>query len=82
MSWGEFSILLYGLGADTPLARVVSIRSEDDPKRVKEMPPEHKRIRNEWRQRQFEKKPQIEKDKMMEELQTTVLRMVRGLAAD
>ncbi len=48
MSWAEFRQLLCGLDAETPLGRIVSIRAEKDPKRLKEFTPEMRRIRSEW----------------------------------
>ena len=76
MSWKEFSILLNGLGADTPLVKVVSIRSEDDPKVVREMTKEQKQIRNAWRRRQFEKKPPKDQEEMMANLQNAIKGMI------
>ena len=51
MSWDEFSTLLSGLNAETPLGHVVSIRSETDKERLKRFTPAEQRIRNEWRSR-------------------------------
>lgn len=52
MKWQEFAALLYGLGADTPLGRIVSIRSEEDKDVIKHFTKDQKRIRSEWRVRQ------------------------------
>ena len=49
MTWDEFITLLAGIGGDTPLGRIVSIRSETDKDRIKHFTPEEKKIRNEWR---------------------------------
>ena len=46
--WPEFITLVSGLMHDTPLGQVMSIRSEKDPKRLREFTPEQRRIRNEW----------------------------------
>lgn len=48
MTWDEFTTLLAGIGPETPLGAIVSIRSEKDPERIKTFTPEQKRIRNEW----------------------------------
>ena len=64
MSWMEFRALLEGLGADTPLGRIVSIRSEQDRDVLKNFTPEQKRIRNEWRKRKAE---EISKEDLDEE---------------
>lgn len=52
MSWSEFTTLLAGLNGDTPLGNVVRIRSEKDPKMLKQFTQEQKRIRAEWRRKQ------------------------------
>lgn len=49
MKWDEFKDMLSGLGPDTPLGRIVAIRSEDDPETLKCFNLEQKRIRMEWR---------------------------------
>lgn len=48
MSWDEFCSLLTGIMYNTPLGRIVEIRSEKDPKVIKEFSKEEKRIRNNW----------------------------------
>ncbi len=49
MSWDEFSALLRGLDSETPLGRIVRIRSEQDSNVLKSFTPEQRRIREEWR---------------------------------
>ncbi len=49
MTWGEFSTLLAGIDSESPLGRIVSIRSENDKEKLKKFSPEERRIRNEWR---------------------------------
>lgn len=51
MCWDEFTTLLAGLCGDTPLGRIVSIRSEKDQERLKHFTPEERKIRNEWAMR-------------------------------
>ena len=48
MSWGEFCSLLSGLMPDTPLGQIVGIRSEKDPKKIKNFTKEQRKIRNDW----------------------------------
>lgn len=48
MSWAEFCSLLSGLMHDTPLGRIVAIRSEKNPKTIKEFTKEEREIRNRW----------------------------------
>ena len=51
MSWREFSYLLSGLSGETPLGRIVSIRAENDPERLRDFTPEERKIRNEYRKK-------------------------------
>lgn len=51
MSWQEFSYYLSGLGSDTPLGKIVSIRAETDPETLKDFTPEQKKIRSEYLQK-------------------------------
>ena len=51
MKWVEFRALISGLGPDTPLGRIVSIRSENNPDILKGFTKEQRKIRNEWRKR-------------------------------
>jgi hypothetical protein len=48
MSWSEFCSLLSGIMHDTPLGSIVSIRSEKDPKIIKDFTKEQRKIRNDW----------------------------------
>ena len=50
ISFLEFKQLLVGLNGDTALGNVVRIRSEKDPKKIKEMTNHEKQIRTEWQQ--------------------------------
>lgn len=55
MSWNEFCSLLTGIMYDTPLGRVVDIRSQKDKKIIEQFSPEEKRIRDEWLKRKHKK---------------------------
>ena len=77
MKWQEFSVYLNGLGPETPLGRIVAIRSEDDAERIKQMSPAEKKVRNEWRRRQAAKRTPAELDAMYTELQTAVKGMIK-----
>jgi len=48
MSWSEFSSLLTGIMAETPLGQIVSIRAEKDPNNLKNFTKEQRKIRNDW----------------------------------
>lgn len=51
MKWDEFCSLLRGLSADSPLGRIVQIRAENDPERLKYFIAHQKKIRSDWRNR-------------------------------
>ena len=51
MPWEEFKQLLAGISPDTPLGRMVSIRSEADKNVLKHFTKEQRRIRSEWQRR-------------------------------
>lgn len=48
MKWHEFRALLAGIGPDTPLGRVVAIRSEQDEEMLKNFTPEQRKIHDDW----------------------------------
>ena len=52
MKWGEFTSLLEGINAETVLGNVVRIRSEKDPKKIKDFTKQERQIRNEWLNKQ------------------------------
>ena len=49
MKWDEFRDMLIGLGPDTALGRIVSIRAEDRKEMLEQLTPDQLRIRSEWR---------------------------------
>lgn len=48
ISCKEFRQLLSGINGDTPLGYVVQVRSEKNPKKIREMTANEKKIRTEW----------------------------------
>lgn len=78
MKWEEFKALLSGLGPDTPLGRMVQIRSEEDEELLKYFTPEQKRIRREWRLGEAKEKPKEELDAVLESLKQAFIRMAGG----
>lgn len=79
MSWMEFRALLEGLGPDTPLGRIVSIRSEQDKDVLKNFTPEQKRIRNEWRKRKAGEISKEDLDEALESFKSLFIRMAGGI---
>lgn len=77
MSWREFSYLINGLSGDTPLGRIVSIRAEDDPERLKEFTKEEKQIRNEYRRKSATKKTEKEVDRALEGIKQAFIGMAQ-----
>lgn len=75
MSWGEFAAYVNGLGPDTPLGRIVSIRAEKDPQVLKEFTADQKRIRSEYQRKQAMKKPQSEVNNALEMFKQAFVRM-------
>lgn len=51
MKWNEFASLLSGIGADSPLGRLVQIRLEDDKDVLKNFTSSQRKIRYKWRSR-------------------------------
>lgn len=75
MAWEEFRQLLSGLGPDTPLGRIVAIRSETDKETLKHFTKEQRRIRNEWTQRRAKSVTPKQTEDVIEQLRTAFLDM-------
>lgn len=60
ISWSEVKMLISGLLPDTPLGKVIQIRSENNKDILKTYTPEMHKIRNDWRNR-------LAKDKLKDE---------------
>lgn len=71
MRWTEFRDLLSGLGPESALMRVVSIRAEEDKDVLKHFTPEQRRIRSQWRNRAAKQKPKGEVDSFLRQMQKT-----------
>ncbi len=69
MTWTEFRSLLSGLGPDTPLARTVQIRLENDKDVLKHFTSSQHRIRNKWRSRNVKNYTQDDMNIVLRELQ-------------
>lgn len=55
VSWDEFRSLLAGMAPETPLGRLVAIRSESDKDVIKHFTKDQKRIYDDWRSRRAER---------------------------
>lgn len=79
MNWGEFRDLLVGLGPDTALGRIVSIRAEEDKEVLKHFTKEQKRIRDEWRNRRAKKTSMDDMMHMLNSLLGAFVNMAGGV---
>lgn len=75
MRWSEFRSLLVGIGPDTVLGRIVSIRSEEDRDVLKNFTKDQMRIRNEWRLRHTRTMSKKSVKKAIEGMERAFLRM-------
>ena len=78
MQWLEFRSLLAGIGPDTVLGRVVTIRAENDKEMLKGFTKEQHRIRNAWRNRRAESMSKDEYDKQMAYWEYTMASLCGG----
>ena len=60
ITWSEVKMLISGLLPETPLGKVIQIRSENNKDMLKNFTPEMHKIRNDWRNR-------IARDKLKDE---------------
>ena len=77
MKWKEFKALLAGLSGETPLGRIVQIRSEDDPKMLEVFSEGQHHIRNEWRLKLAKEKTEQDLTQVLEELKQAFIEMAK-----
>lgn len=70
MTWTEFRSLLAGLGPDTPLARTVQIRLENDKNILQNFTSAQHKIRNKWLSRNVKQYSQADMDNILSQFQT------------
>lgn len=75
MKWDEFKALLVGVGPDTPLGRMVSIRAEEDVEVLKYFTKEQHRIRNTWRKRNAKKISKEDMEQVLEQFKQAFMNM-------
>lgn len=78
VSWDEFRSLLAGLSPETPLGRMVAIRSESDDNVIEHFTADQKKIWNAWRNRKAENMTQTEYDQQMIELERMMVALCGG----
>lgn len=67
--------MLSGIGPDTPLGRIVAIRSETDKNVLKHFTRDQKRIRSEWMARRAKAKTESETATFIEQMKQMFIRM-------
>lgn len=77
MKWGEFKALLSGLSGDTPLGRIVQIRSEDDPKVLETFSRGQHEIRDKWRLKIAKTKTENELQEVLETLKNAFVELAK-----
>lgn len=78
MPWTEFCQLLIGIGPDTALGRIVSIRAENDKDVLKHFTPEQRRIRAEWMGNRAKAKTKEETKEFLDQMKKAFITMVGG----
>lgn len=78
MKWEEFRQLLCGISPETPLGRIVSIRSETDKDILKRFSKDQRRIRNEWLQKSAKNKSQKDTEQFLEAMKNAFIAMAGG----
>lgn len=80
ISWSEVKMLISGLLPDTPLGKVVQIRSENDKDMLKNFTPDMHKIRNAWRNKMA--KDKLKDEKALERTFENMERMLEILFYD
>lgn len=75
MKWDEFCSLLSGLSAESPLGRIVQIRSENAPKMLKNFTKHQRKIRSDWRNRKAKQITAENRDEVLEQLKQMFISM-------
>ena len=78
MKWNEFKMLLSGIGSETPLGKIVAIRSEDDNEILKHFTKHQYQIRNEWRKKTAVTKTPEEVNSFLEGMKNMFIKMAGG----
>lgn len=78
VTWDEFRSLLSGIAPDTPLGRMVAIRSETDKNVIKNFTSSQKRIHDEWRNRKAEAMTPETYEQQMQYLEQMMAAMCGG----
>lgn len=78
MPYSEFCSYLSGIMPDTPLGRIVSIRSEENEEILKHFTPEQKRIKSEWDKKRASTVSQDDFDKVINDFKEMFKNLAKG----
>ena len=78
MPWEEFKQFLSGIGPDTPLGRIVAIRSESNENVLKNFTPGQRKIRAEWMGKAAKTKTKEETMTFVEQMKQALIAMAVG----
>lgn len=78
MKWTEFRAYIAGLGNDTPLGKIISIRAEDDPKVLQQFNASQKKIRSQWRTRRARQMPQKDLNSFLADMEKAFAGLAGG----
>ena len=67
--------MLVGIGPETALGRIVSIRMEDDEDVLKHFTPDMRKIRSDWRNRMAKQKTAEETEAFLESMKQAFIQM-------
>ena len=69
--------MINGLSGDSPLGKIICIRAENDPERLKDFTVDEKRIRNEYRRKKALKMSSEKADDAIEQMRQAFVKMGR-----
>lgn len=78
MKWNEFASLLSGLSPDSPLGRLVQIRTETDKKVIKNFTSHQRKIYNEWQMRKLKNSSPQANETAIEQMRQVFVSMALG----
>lgn len=77
MKWDEFCSLLSGLSAESPLGRIVQIRSETDKKIIRKFNAHQRKIYSDWQKKKVKNISIAERDRVVESIKQLFIGMAK-----
>lgn len=78
IKWNEFVSLLSGISPDSPLGRLVQIRTETDSKVIKNFNSHQRRIYNEWQTKKLKNSSPQANENAIEQMRQVFVSMALG----